>query len=149
MGYPSDLTINPQPQKSLRRNVDTSYRVYIRPSHEFHGGHFLLFLSCYTTSTIKGEGYNFKEILPGTRKWPMIVRLMARQQPGHESSLAPLAPSVWTLLPKFRPFVRVALVLLALLVLEYIYGISEGLLSALDRVHVLELGRNKEGELLW
>ena len=79
----------------------------------------------------------------------MIDRLMARQQPGHEGSLAPLAPSVWTLLPKFRPFVRVVLVLLALLVLEYIYGISEGLLSALDRVHVLELGRNKEGELLW
>lgn len=75
----------------------------------------------------------------------MIDRLMARQQPGHEGSLAPLAPSVWTLLPKFRPFVRVVLVLLALLVLEYIYGISEGLLSALDRVHVLELGRNKEG----
>ena len=79
----------------------------------------------------------------------VLDRLMARQQPGHEDSLAPLAPSVWTLLPKFRPFVRVALVLLALLVLEYVYGISEGLLSALDHVHVLEVGRNKEGELLW
>jgi len=79
----------------------------------------------------------------------VIDRLMARQQPVHEGSLAPLAPSLWTLLHKFRPFVRVALVLLALLVLEYVYGISEGLLSALDHVHVLEIGRNKEGELLW
>src|SRR5262249_3548513 len=76
-------------------------------------------------------------------------RLIARQQPGPEGSLAPLAPSVWTLLHKFRPFMRVVLVLLALLVLEYVYDISEGLLSALDHVHVLEVGRNKEGELLW
>jgi len=51
---------------------------------------------------------------------------MARQPPGHEDSFVPLAPSVWTLLHKFRPFARVALVLLALLVLEYVYGISEG-----------------------
>jgi len=79
----------------------------------------------------------------------VIDRLMARQPPGHEDSFVPLAPSVWTLLHKFRPFARVALVLLALLVLEYVYGISEGLLSALDHVHVLEVGRNKEGELLW
>ncbi len=79
----------------------------------------------------------------------VIDRLMARQQPGQEGSLAPLAPSVWILLHQFRPFVRVALVLLALLVLEYIYGISEGLLSALDHVHVFQVGRNKEGEILW
>ena len=79
----------------------------------------------------------------------VIDRLMARQQPVHEGSLAPLPPSLWTLLHKFRPFVRVALVLLALLVLEHVYGISEGLLGVLDHVHVLELGRNKEGELLW
>jgi potassium efflux system protein len=79
----------------------------------------------------------------------VIDRLMARLQPGHAGALAPLPPSVWTLLHKFRPFVRVALVLLAFLVLEYVYGISEGLLSALDRVHVLEVGRTKEGEILW
>ncbi len=57
--------------------------------------------------------------------------------------------SVWTLLHKFRPFGRVALVLLALLVLEHVYGISAGLLSVLDHVHVFEVGRTKEGELLW
>jgi len=79
----------------------------------------------------------------------MIDRLMVRQEPVQAGSLAPLAPSVGTLLSKFRPFARVALVLLVVLVLEYIYGISEGLLSVLDHVHVLEVGRNKEGELLW
>jgi uncharacterized membrane protein len=61
----------------------------------------------------------------------VIDRLIARQQPEHEGSLTPLAPSLWTLLHKFRPLVRVALVLLALLVLEHVYGISAGLLSIL------------------
>jgi potassium efflux system protein len=79
----------------------------------------------------------------------VIDRLIARQQPVHEDVLAPPAPSVWTLLPKSRPFIRMVLVLLALLVLEHVYGISAGLLSILDDVHVLEIGRNKEGELLW
>jgi small-conductance mechanosensitive channel len=41
------------------------------------------------------------------------------------------------------------MVLLAFMVLEHVYGISAGLLSVLDDVHVLEVGRNKEGELLW
>jgi potassium efflux system protein len=79
----------------------------------------------------------------------VIDRLSARQQPVHEGLLAPLAPSVGTLLHAFRPFVRVAIVLLAFMVLERVYGISAGLLSVLDDVHVLEVGRNKEGELLW
>jgi potassium efflux system protein len=79
----------------------------------------------------------------------VIDRLIARQQPVHEGLLAPLTPSVWTLLHTFRPFVRVVIVLLAFMVLEHVYGISAGLLSVLDDVHVLEVGRNKEGELLW
>jgi small-conductance mechanosensitive channel len=79
----------------------------------------------------------------------VIDRLIARQQPVPEGALAPLPPSVWTSLHKFRPFGRVALVLLALLVLERVYGISAGLLSVLEAVHVFEVGRNKEGELLW
>jgi potassium efflux system protein len=79
----------------------------------------------------------------------VIDRLIARQQPVHEGLLAPPAPSVWTLLHTFRPFARVAMVLLAFMVLEHVHGISAGLLSVLDDVHVLEVGRNKEGELLW
>ena len=79
----------------------------------------------------------------------VIDRLIARQQPVHEGAFAPLPLSVWTSLYKFRPFGRVALVLLALLVLEHVYGISAGLLSILDHVHVFEVGRTKEGELLW
>jgi hypothetical protein len=78
-----------------------------------------------------------------------IDRLIARQQPVHEGLLAPLAPNVWTLLPTLRSFARVAMVLLACMVLEHVYGISAGLLSVLDDVHVLEVGRNKERELLW
>jgi small-conductance mechanosensitive channel len=78
-----------------------------------------------------------------------IDRLIARQQPVQEGLLAPLAPNVWTLLPTLRSFARVAMVLLACMVLEHVYGISAGLLSVLDDVHVLEVGRNKEGELLW
>jgi hypothetical protein len=49
----------------LRGNVDASYSVYIRPSHEFHGGQFLLFWGCYTTSTIRGEEHTFKELSSG------------------------------------------------------------------------------------
>jgi small-conductance mechanosensitive channel len=79
------------------------------------------------------------------RSWLRITR----QQPVHEGLLAPLAPNVWTLLSTLRPFARVAMVLLAFMVLEHVYGISAGLLSVLDDVHVLEVGRNKEGELLW
>ena len=79
----------------------------------------------------------------------LIDRLLARQQPVPASASAPPPSSLWTLLHRARPFARVAMLLLALLVLEHIYGISEGLLGALDRVHVLELGRNKEGERLW
>src|SRR4029453_17348384 len=48
-----------------------------------------------------------------------INRLIARQQPVHDGAFAPLPLSVWTSLPKFRPFGRVALVLLAFLVLEH------------------------------
>jgi potassium efflux system protein len=79
----------------------------------------------------------------------VINRLLTRQQPGPDGLLAPPAPSVWTLLPKFRPFMRVALVLLALVVLEHVYGISAGLLSVLDDVHVFQIGQTKEGEILW
>ena len=75
----------------------------------------------------------------------LIDRLLARQQPVPASASAPPPSSLWTLLHRARPFARVAMLLLALLVLEHIYGISEGLLGALDRVHVLELGRNGEG----
>src|SRR4029434_6435777 len=66
IGYPLDFTINTQPQKSLRRHLDASYRVYIRPSHELHRAQFLLFWGCYTTSTTRGEDYNFKELSSGT-----------------------------------------------------------------------------------
>jgi small-conductance mechanosensitive channel len=79
----------------------------------------------------------------------VIDRLIAQQQPAHEGVFAPLPPSVWTSLHKFRPFGRAALVLLALLVLEHVYGISAGLLSILDQAHVFEVGRTKEGEPLW
>ena len=80
----------------------------------------------------------------------VIDRLLARQQPVPKEGrvgIATFEPVALT--APGRPFARVALLLLALLVLERIYGISEGLLGALDRVHVLELGRNKEGERLW
>jgi len=79
----------------------------------------------------------------------ILDRLVARQRPMDEGALAPLPLSVWSLLHKGRPFIRVALVLIALLVLEYVYDISAGLLDALDHVHVFEVGRNKEGQLLW
>ncbi|HSX82596.1 MAG TPA: mechanosensitive ion channel domain-containing protein, partial [Candidatus Saccharimonadia bacterium] len=79
----------------------------------------------------------------------VIDRLIARQQPVHEDAFAPLPLSVWTSLHKFRPLGRVALGLLAFLVLEHVYGISAGLLSILDHVHVFEVGRTKDGELLW
>jgi small-conductance mechanosensitive channel len=75
----------------------------------------------------------------------IIDRLITRQQPVHEGALAPL----WTSLHKTRPFGRVALGLLAFLVLDHVYGISAGLLSVLEAVHVFEVGRTKEGELLW
>jgi hypothetical protein len=79
----------------------------------------------------------------------VLDRLVARYRPMDHSSLAPRPPSVWSLLPKARPFIRVALVLMALLVLEYVYDISSGLFDVLDHVHVFEVGRNKEGQPLW
>jgi len=65
LGYPRDRSVYPQAQKRLRGNVDAGYRVYIGPSHEFHGGQFLLFLSCCDTSTIREEEHNYKELLSG------------------------------------------------------------------------------------
>src|SRR5215475_3094949 len=63
LGYPRDLPVHPQTQKRLRGNVDAGYSVYIGPSHEFHGGQFLLYLGCCGTSTIIGEEHNYKELL--------------------------------------------------------------------------------------
>ena len=78
----------------------------------------------------------------------VIDRFIARQQPVPEGSSGTAAERVGVI-AQIRPFRRVALGLLALLVLERVYGISEGLLSALEAVHVLQVGRNKEGQLLW
>ena len=36
-----------------------------------------------------------------------------------------------------------------LLVLEYVYGIHQGLLGILDSVRLLEVDRSKDGQILW
>src|SRR5947199_3733645 len=63
LGDPRDLPVYSQAQKRLRGNVDAGYSVYIGPSHEFHGGQFLLWWGCCGTSTIIREEHNYKELL--------------------------------------------------------------------------------------
>jgi hypothetical protein len=65
LGYPRDLAVHAQTQKRLHGNGDASDMINIGPSHEFHGGQFLLFLGWYFTSTLEGEEHKFKELFSG------------------------------------------------------------------------------------
>ena len=65
LGSPRDLPVHPQAQKRLRSNVDTRYSINVGPSHEFHGGQFLLWCGCGATSTIIEEEHNDKGLLSG------------------------------------------------------------------------------------
>jgi len=61
----------------------------------------------------------------------------------------PMSPNLWAWLDKGPPIIRVGLGLSGLLVLAHIYGIRQGPLELLDSVALLEVGRNREGQILW
>ena len=79
----------------------------------------------------------------------IIDRLASQQRPRSSRAFEPLPPTLGALLDKGRPFIRVGLVLSGLLVIEHVYGVRQGLLELLDSVHLLEVGRNREGQVLW
>src|SRR5262249_38051639 len=61
----------------------------------------------------------------------------------------PMSPNLWAWLDKGRPVIRVGLGLSGLLGLAHVYGIRQGPLELLDSVALLEVGRNREGQILW
>lgn len=79
----------------------------------------------------------------------MSDRLAAQQRPRSGRAFEPLPPTLGVLLAKGRPFIRVGLVLSGLLVIQHVYGIRQGLFELLDGVHLLEVGRYREGQVLW
>jgi potassium efflux system protein len=79
----------------------------------------------------------------------LIDRLALQQPPQGRRAFEPLPPNLWALLEKGRPFIRIGLVLSGLLVLEHVYGIRQGLLGLLDSISLLEVGQNRDGQILW
>jgi len=79
----------------------------------------------------------------------LLDRLAPKQPAMGDRAFESLPPNLWALLDTGRPFIRVILVLGGLLVLEYVYGIRQGLLGILDSVPLLEVGRSKDGQVLW
>lgn len=79
----------------------------------------------------------------------LIDRLAPQQRPRSGRAFESLPPNLWALLDKGRPFLRVGLLCSGLLVLAHVYGIRQGLFGILDSVPLLEVGRNREGQVLW
>jgi len=79
----------------------------------------------------------------------LIDRLASAQRARSGLAFEPLSPTLATLLAQGRPFLRVGLVLGGLLVIEHVYGIRQGLLELLDSVHLLDVGRHRDGQILW
>jgi potassium efflux system protein len=79
----------------------------------------------------------------------LIDRLASKQPAMGDRAFESLPPNLWALLDTGRPFIRVILVLGGLLVLEHVYGLHQGLLGILDSISLLEVGRSKDGQVLW
>lgn len=67
--------------------------------------------------------------------------------PADDTTMRPAV--LWHALQQTRPLLRVLLVALGLLVLARVYGLREGLLAALDNIHLVELSRTRDGQPLW
>ena len=71
-----------------------------------------------------------------------------RQQP-QEQVLETTQASFSSTLQRGQRFIRLALVLIGVLAVLRLYHIDQNLLRSLDSVHLLEVGRDAEGQTLW
>lgn len=78
-----------------------------------------------------------------------LDRLVARQHERESQAPASASPSFWSLVETGRPLVHVLLCIVGVLVLEQVYGVRQGLFGMLNDLHLLEVGRDKEGLPIW
>lgn len=78
-----------------------------------------------------------------------LTRLVAAQPLQPEEEPASRTANLWSSFQKTRPFVRLLLGFVGVLVLVRLYDMRDGLFGALEQVHLLELGHGKDGQPLW
>lgn len=79
----------------------------------------------------------------------IVERVTRQRRRLEETPVDPSQPTRRSLLQQGRQFVRVLLILSGLVVIQDLYGMSQGLFSALHAMRVLELGRTADGQVLW
>ncbi len=78
-----------------------------------------------------------------------LERFVARRRAQESLTPAGASPSFWSLLETGRPLVHMFLFLVGISVLEQVYGVQQGIFGMLNDVHLLEVGRDKEGQPVW
>jgi potassium efflux system protein len=79
----------------------------------------------------------------------VLTRRAAAQPLQEPTASTPHVSHPWAALQKVRPFVRLLLAVLGILVLVRVYDMREGLLGSLEQVHLLEVGHTRDGQTVW